>query len=181
MTMPRPVWVRHRWDLTGLDVTMPVPAGYSFRLASAVEATEVTQVVLAAYAGDPAWAPQLDAIKERLTERIQTTLGRPNAAYMVAEYQGAIVAVSGVAEAHWTDQQLLTGVCVLPEHQRRGLGTYLLGESLLWLRGRGLAHAQVYTEEGSVADRKIYPRFGSQRTVGVEYPAARSPRGLTSA
>jgi ribosomal protein S18 acetylase RimI-like enzyme len=186
MMVKRPSrWVRHQWDLTHLQVAVSRPVGYSFRLATPAEAARLTEVVLAAYAAEPAWALQLSAIAERMTERIQETIGQPDAAYLVVEQDGVVVGVSGVAEAHWTDQQLLTGICVLPAHQRRGLGTYLLGESLRWLRGRGLARAQVYTERDSVADRGLYPRLGSRREVGVDYPGAHPPpgrpRGLTSA
>ena len=82
------------------------------------------------------------------------------------------MAVSGIAKEHWTDQNLLTGICVLPEHQRKGLGRYLLGLSLLRLKEMRLQKAQVYTESGSLADRKIYPIFGSHREEGVPYPGA---------
>jgi ribosomal protein S18 acetylase RimI-like enzyme len=167
-------WVRYRWDLTQLPVSLSPPATYNFRLATPAEAARLTEVVLAAYAAEPAWAPQLSTIAERMTQRIRETIGQANAAYLVVEQNDVVVGVSGVAETHWTDQQLLTGICVLPAHQRRGLGTFLLGESLRWLRERGLAQAQVYTEKDSMADRRLYSRFGSRREVGVEYPGAHS-------
>ena len=106
-----------------------------------------------------------------MTERIQTTIGKPGSQYLVAEAKGHIVAVSGIAKEHWVGQNLLTGICVVPEHQQRGLGKYLLARSLLRLHEMGLETARVYTEAGSLADRKIYPRFGSTREVGVDYPA----------
>jgi len=37
----------------------------------------------------------------------------------------------------------------------------------------GLSQAQVYTEAGSLADRKIYRLFGSKREEGVNYAAVR--------
>jgi len=160
-------------------------------------------------------------IEQRLTERILTTLGMPDTDYLAAECGGRLTAISGVAKAHWTGQNLLTGVCVLPSHQRQGLGAsshnlthnsspmmtqnvmrktqclcgfskahsesgyvtnsyigyvtmrlgkYLLGLSLGRLRAMGLRQARVYTENGSLADRKVYPLFGSVREEDVEYP-----------
>jgi len=50
------------------------------------------------------------------------------------------------------------------------LGKYLLGLSLGRLRAMGLRQARVYTENGSLADRKVYPLFGSVREEDVEYP-----------
>jgi len=35
-----------------------------------------------------------------------------------------------------------------------------------------MTQAQVYTERASVADRKIYPLFGSRREENVQYPGA---------
>jgi len=108
-----------------------------------------------------------------MTKRINETLGATGCHYVVAEFNGQIVGVSGVSRSHWTDQNLLTGICVAPEHQRRGLGAYLLAASLRCLRDMGLVAAKVYTEAGSLADQKIYPRFGSQREEGVQYPGLR--------
>lgn len=95
-----------------------------------------------------------------------------DADYLVARRGKKFVAVSGIAKEHWTDQNLLTGICVLPEHQRKGLGRYLLGLSLLRLKQMGLRKAQVYTESGSLADKKIYSLYGSQREEDVRYPGA---------
>ena len=112
----------------------------------------------------------MDGIRERMTDRIETTFGREDADYLVARRGGEMVAASGVAKEHWTEQNLLTGVCVLPEHRRKGLGRHLLGLSLLRLRRMGLREARVYTESGSLADRTLYPLFGSRREEGVRYP-----------
>jgi uncharacterized protein len=168
---PPVVWVRHRWNLP-LSIPSTHVDGYTIRTAAAHERDAVLRVVLAAYASDPIWLPMMEGITRRMTRRIDETFGSNGAAYfVVADRDGAIAAVSGVAESHWTDQNLLTGICVLPPHQRHGLGAALLAESLRWLQSRGLKEARVYTERGSLADRKIYPRFGSTREEGVDYPA----------
>ena len=164
-------WVRHVWDLEGLEIRLVPPEGYDFDPASTGEEQQIVDVVLSAYASDPIWAPMMDAISKRMTERIKTTLGAVNTNYIVARKNRSIVAASGLAKQHWTDQNLLTGICVLPGHQRKGVGRHLLGLSLLRLKQMGLGRAQVYTERGSLADRKIYRLFGSQREEGVRYPA----------
>jgi GNAT superfamily N-acetyltransferase len=158
-----------------LRVDVRAPAGYRFRAARADELDDVIRVVLSAYASDPVWAPLLRGITDRMTKRIRATLGAADSPYVVAELDSGIVGVSGTARAHWTDQNLLTGICVAPEHQRKGLGRYLLATSLLGLRELGLATARVYTEAGSLADRKIYPLFDSTREAGVDYPGLRPP------
>jgi len=110
------------------------------------------------------------SITSRMTERVARAFESSDSDGICATHRSQVIAISGVAESHWTGQDLLTGICVLPEHQRRGLGICLLGASLNWLRDRGLEAAPVFTEEGSIADAKVYPQFGSERIRGVEYP-----------
>ena len=167
------IWVRYTWDLPNLSLNLQKPPNYLFRSVQPTELNAATATVLAAYTSDAVWGHQIERIRERMAERITSTLGRAGSEYIAAEFRGSLVAISGVAKSHWTDQNLLTGVCVLPEHQRRGLGSYLLGLSLSWLSGMGLLQARVYTQAGSVADCKIYPLFGSMREEGVEYPGAK--------
>ena len=168
----RAVWVCYTWDLHKVRTTVAAPEGYEFCSAARGDCREVIDVVLSAYASDPTWRPKMQDIRGRMTERIETTLGAADVGYLVAKRGGLIVAVSGVAREHWTGQNLLTGVCVLPEHRGRGLGRHLLGLSLLRLLGMGLRRAQVYTESGTLADRRLYPSFGSRRVEGVFYPGA---------
>lgn len=170
MKRMKPNWVKFIWNLTTINVHLAPPLGYQFSSALPDQASEILQVVLAAYASDPVWLPIIDGVKRRMTERIQTTLGSNGSDYVIAKYGEDIVGVSGVAKNHWTDQNLLTGICIVPTHQRRGIGTYLLGLSLLRLREMGVDLAKVYTEAGSLADRKVYPRFGSQREEVEFYP-----------
>jgi hypothetical protein len=164
------LWVRYTWDLQDFNPDLSVPAGYTFRSVAPTESKIAIDLVLSAYRSDPVWRPLMAAIEQRLTERILTTLGLPDTDYLAAEDGGHLTAISGVAKSHWTGQNLLTGVCVLPSDQRRGLGKYLLWLSLRRLRAMGLGQARVYTEKGSLADRKLYPLFGSVREENVEYP-----------
>lgn len=170
MNLEEIIWARHVWDLDAQAMRLIPPPGYDFDSASSDKEQDIVHVAISAYASDPVWGPVIDDIRKRMTERIRTTLGVEDADYLVARKGGTIVAVSGVAMKHWTDQNLLTGICVLPEHQRKGVGKHLLGLSLLRLKEMGLRRAQVYTEAGSLADRKIYTLFGSRREIGVRYP-----------
>lgn len=170
MNLKEVIWARHTWNLNEINICLEAPEGYLFSSVARDKAREIIDVVLSAYASDPIWLPLMDGIRKRMTERIQTTLGRPDADYLVALLEGEVVGASGVAKHHWTDQNLLTGICVLPEHQRKGIGTHLLGLSLFRLREMGLHEVKVYTESGSLADGKIYPLFGSHRAEGVRYP-----------
>jgi ribosomal protein S18 acetylase RimI-like enzyme len=131
-------------------------------------------VLAAAYGSEPKWEARLGEILGRLHERVRSTLGRTDYDYLLATTGGQqIVAVSGLARTHETGQNFLTGVCSHPKHQRLGLGTHLLSHSLHRLHTMGVPSARVYTEEGSAADRFLYPRFNSTRLAGVDYPGGR--------
>jgi GNAT superfamily N-acetyltransferase len=155
-----------------MESSAPLPQPYRAGRATSDQFSDVVGVVVAAYASDPTWARIIDRIRDRMRPRIAETLGKPGAAYITVAGDGELVAVSGVATQHWTDQTLLTGICVIPGHQRRGIGTWLLGASLRCLREMGLDSARVYTEAGSLADRKIYPLYGGRREDRVTYPGA---------
>lgn len=163
------VWVKYVWDLPGQVFEMPLPAGYEVRSGRLGEAEMLAEVSVAAYASNPTWAPMIKSIRQRMTDRVMQTFGDEGSEYFCVVKDDEVVAVSGMAEKHWTRQNFLTGPCVLPEHQRRGLGVCLLAISLDWLQERGLAKGVVFTEENSIADKKVYPHFRFERIVGVEY------------
>lgn len=169
------VWVRYEWDLRAKLDGNAAPTGYRFCSALADEREIVTNIVITAYASDPVWNAMIEDIKRRMTDRIATTLGKPTTDYIVAERDGQIVAVSGIALSHWTQQNFLTGLCVIPSHQRKGLGKHLLYLSLVRLKEMGVQKATVYTERGSVADTRLYRQFDSVREEGVAYPALTLP------
>ena len=166
-------WVRFDWNLDRLADQIAFPAGYVQGAAVPANRTELLTTLLKAYASDQVWKPQLTAIQARMQRRLDETIGREGNIYLIVRSDEKIVAVSGVARDHWTDQNLLTGICVLPGHQRLGIGRALLLASLYALREMRCATARVYTEHNSLADRKIYPLFGSTRTSGVQYPGER--------
>jgi N-acetylglutamate synthase-like GNAT family acetyltransferase len=117
----------------------------------------------------------MPAVRRRLAERVDTTLGAEGFEYLMIEQDESIAGVSGIAREHSSDQNLLTGVCVARRHQRRGLGRHLLQWSLVRLREMGLATAQVYTHSESVAANKLYSLFSPHREEGVLYPGAQRP------
>jgi len=165
-------WARFSWDLARASLPTFPPADSTVSRASPESAEVILEVVTEAYGSDPVWKEMLPAIRERMRSRIAETISDECCEYLLLTKASGIVGVSGIAEAHWTGQNLLTGICIRPAFQQQRLGTFLLGYSLYRLRSRGLIRATVYTEQGSLADRKIYPLFGGVREANVEYPGA---------
>jgi GNAT superfamily N-acetyltransferase len=169
----RGTWARFTWNLSAAHLPTVAPAGSDVSQAGPELAADVLDIVTEAYGSDPVWKTMLPAIKERMRVRIAETISDPDCEYLLLRRGDELAAVSGIAIEHWTGQNLLTGICVRPAFQRRRLGTFLLGYSLHRLRARGLTTATVYTEHGSLADRKIYPMFGGAREANVDYPGAK--------
>jgi N-acetylglutamate synthase-like GNAT family acetyltransferase len=167
--------VRFDWPLTNGEFRARAVSGYRVRPAVRDDLDGMLAVISAAYASDPVWRELTADIERRVGGRIRDHLEDPRAHFTVAEREGAIVALNGVALDHPTRQSLITGICVAPAHQGRGLGTALLAVSLAWLRDRGVATATVTTDGQSVAAR-VYARFGAIRTSGVAHEDAPKPR-----
>lgn len=85
-------------------------------------------------------------------------LGQPNRSYVVAASDGSVVGYSGMMligeDAH------VTTISVLPEQQRRGLGTFLLLDLARTARRRGARHLTLEVRTGNVAAQALYRRFG---------------------
>lgn len=162
--------MRYTWDLQSLDLSLRLPDAFDFRPIAPTQVNEVIEVVLSAFESDPTWQPLMTDIRRRLPERIAVTLGTRGSTYIGASQGDKLVGVTGVAAAHWSGQNLLTGVCVLPAYQKLGLGKSLLGISLLVLRAAGRSQARVYTAANSLADQKLYSLFEAVREEGAQYP-----------
>jgi|SRR5262245_1356682 len=164
-------WARFDWPLAGVEFPARIAPGYALRRAVRGDLEAMLGVVGAAYASDPVWQGLTGDIERRVGARICEHLDDPLAHFLLAEFEARIVALNGVAIGHSTGQHLITGICVDPAHQGRGLGTALLATSLVWLRDQGIATATVTTDARSVAAR-VYARFGAVITPGVAFPDA---------
>jgi len=76
-----------------------------------------------------------------------------------------VIGVSALRAEEGAGPQLLSGIILDYEYQRRGLGTALLHASLRHLAERGLGAASVITREGIPAARYLYPKFGGKGAV----------------
>ena len=165
------VWLRFSWRLPGAAFIAAVPAGYQIRVAHRHECEAVVASALAAYGSDLTWTSMMERIRERLSARIRATLGAPGTRYAVAVKGGAIAGVSAASLERCDGHNLITGVCVAPAHQGRGLARVLLCDNLVWLRDQGLEEAQVFTDPASVAAQRVYPMFGARVAEAPDYRA----------
>ncbi|MGE0093470.1 MAG: GNAT family N-acetyltransferase [Alphaproteobacteria bacterium] len=165
------VWLRFSWHLPGAAFIAPAPAGYEIRAANEDECEAVVSAALAAYETDETWVTMMGRIRERLSARIRATLGTSGTRYAVAVKDGEIAGVSAASLERHDGHNLITGVCVAPAHQGRGLARSLLCDNLIWLRDQGLEEAQVFTDPRAVAAKRVYPMFGARVDEAPEYRA----------
>ncbi len=177
-------WTRFDWTLEQADLGSRVPDGYAIRGAVSADIDQMMEVIVVAYRSDPVWSGLEADIERRVGGRIRRLLGPTGgidgAHFIVAVHAEKIVGLNGVAVDHESKQNMITGICVDPEHQGRGLGTALLGCSLAWLRDQGVKRATVTTDVRSAA-AAVYGRFGAIRTDGASFENPPRPsRGLES-
>jgi hypothetical protein len=166
------LWVQYVWDLTRLPAEAPkIDSRYTVEAAT-LEDRELLQAAMSrSISMEPAWSNDT-AARIRLTEEIINTAFPAGEASFIAIKHGArIIAASAIREAADKISNLPLGVCVLNEYRCRGLGTFLLYESLRRLCDRGLETARLVTKKGLPADRFLYPKFGSVRTELAAVPA----------
>jgi GNAT superfamily N-acetyltransferase len=165
-------WTRFDWMLDQADLRSPIPDGYTIRSAVSADIGQMMEVIVAAYRSDPVWSGLEADIERRVGGRIRRLLGPTGgidgAHFIVAVRAKNIVGLNGVAVRHESEQNMITGICVHPKHQGRGLGTALLGCSLAWLRDQGVKRVTVTTDIRSAA-AAVYGRFGAIRKDGASF------------
>jgi GNAT superfamily N-acetyltransferase len=93
------------------------------------------------------------------------------ATFISIKHGARIIAASAIRDSGDKVSNLPLGVCVLNEYRCRGLGTFILYDSLRRLRERGLDEARLVSKKGLTADRFLYPKFGGKRVELVGAPA----------
>lgn len=162
------LWVQYTWDLKKFHVDLLKPQGYDFRTGVRKDLKPVIKVVIASSVLDNGWQLLFRSFTVKMIERIGATLGSANTAYIIAEKDSEIVGITGLAKEHWTRQNFITGICVLPEHRVKGVEKYLLALSLIKLKEMDMHFAKAVTESGSLLDKKVYRSFGSVRRPEAE-------------
>jgi len=166
------VWVQYSWDLTRLPAEAPrIDPRYTVEAATADDRALLQAAISRSVSMEPAWSDDMNARIKLAEEIIENAFPAGEVAFVAIKHGARIIAASAIREAADKPSNLPLGVCVLNEYRSRGLGTFLLYESLRRLRDRGLDIARVVTKKGLTADRFLYPKFGGTRLVLDAVPA----------
>ena len=166
------VWVQFTWDLKTLPTdAVKLPSRYTVEAATLDDRNLLLAAVSRSLSMEPAWSDDLAARVKLAEEIIQTSFPAGEVVFVAIKHGARIIGAACIRDAGDKVSNLPLGVCVLNEYRCRGLGTYLLHESLRRLKERGLEEARVVTRKGLTADKYLYPKFGGERVVLTGAPA----------
>jgi ribosomal protein S18 acetylase RimI-like enzyme len=165
-------WVQFTWDLKKLPNAAPkLPASYTVESSPQEDKALLLAAVSRSYTMESAWSDDLSARVKLVEEIINNDFVSGEVAFIAIKHGARVIGAAAIRDSGDKVSNLPLGVSVLNEYRCRGLGTFLLYESLRRLRERGLDQARVVTKKGVPADRYLYPKFGGERTVLVGAPA----------
>ena len=162
-----------RWDLSKFDYPSPSQtAEVRLRLALESEigsAAEVWYEGLAEEEGSP-WANYLKKWTPATAAKLfLDSKKRLGAKMLLAEEREMIVGINGIiSERNSGKGRFFTGIVVLPNYRRRGIGSLLLHKTLSDLDKEGLRCAEVETIQGIPAAKYLYPKYGGKN---IQVPA----------
>jgi ribosomal protein S18 acetylase RimI-like enzyme len=160
------VWVQFTWNLKTLTPDVPkIDPRYVVEAATLEDKNLLLAAVTRSMSMEPAWSDDLAARVKLAEEIVQTALPAGEVTFVAIKHGQRIIGASAIRDAGDKVSNLPLGVCVLNEYRNRGLGTYLLHESLRRLKERGLEMARHVTRKGITADRFLYPKYGGERVV----------------
>ncbi|MEI8235290.1 MAG: GNAT family N-acetyltransferase [Verrucomicrobiota bacterium] len=158
-------WAQFSWDLSKNPPVCPaLPPSFSIRRATAEDHSTVRSVVLSSFTLDSDWNPFFGEIRPLIEAAISEVFHEKSEPFcLVISHGPRIIGASGLGGERDARRHLLTGPCLSLEYHNRGLGTVLLGQSLLALRDAGVSTVRGVTKQGSAAAQFLYPKFGSVR------------------
>ena len=165
------VWVQYSWDLARLPAEAPkLDSRYTVEAAT-LDDRELLQAAMSrSVSMEPAWSDDMTPRIKLVDEIINVSFPVGEASFVAVKHGSRIIAAAAIREAADKISNLPLGVCVLNEYRCRGLGTFLLYESLRRLCDRGLDTARLVTKKGLPADKFLYPKFSSVRAVLTAVP-----------
>ena len=157
-------WIQFSWNLKTLPAEAPkLAARYTVEAATLDDRNLLLAAVSRSVSMEPAWSDDMAARVKLAEDIIQTAFPAGEVEFVAIKHGARIIGTAAIRDAGDKVSNLPVGVCVLNEYRCRGLGSFLLYESLRRLRERGVEEARLVTKKGLPADRFLYPKFGGKR------------------
>lgn len=157
--------IRFQWDLKKAPTQAPsLPAKHEIKELKEYDVESLWEGMQKSFLNEKSWIVGLDGHLDELRRRLFPEGKAMTGMQMLGLVHGArVVGFSAVLPVAGEGPQLLSGVVIDYEYQRRGFGTALLHATLRHLAAQGLETAAVVTRETVPAAKFLYPKFGGQR------------------
>ncbi|MCX6935548.1 MAG: GNAT family N-acetyltransferase [Verrucomicrobia bacterium] len=156
--------MRFEWDLAKVPTQpAPLPVKHEIKIQANPDVESLWEGIQRAFLNENAWMVSLESHLDQMRKKTFPD-GKPLAGMdvLVLQHGSRVVGVSALQAVEGDGPQLLSGVVLEYEYQRRGLGSALLLASLRHLADRGLEKASVITRGSVPAARYLYPKFGGR-------------------
>ena len=159
--------VRFEWDLGKVPVQLlPLPGKHEIKVQANPVVETLWDAMQRSFLNESAWMVNLESHLDPMRKKIFPE-GKPLVGMdiLVLQHGLRVVGVSAVLAVAGVGPQLLSGIVMEYEYQRRGLGSALLLASLRHCADKGLEKASVVTRVGVPAARYLYTKFGAHSTL----------------
>jgi N-acetylglutamate synthase-like GNAT family acetyltransferase len=160
------VWIQFTWDLGALPgQSPPLDKRYHVGPALPEDADALVAAITRSYSMEQGWSSDLEVRLNLAQQLVADYLPSDEIDFIAVRHGNRIIAASAINHKIESPSQLPLGISVLTEYRSRGIGSFLLHESLRQLREKGLKTAHVVTRKGVTAERYLYSKFGATRSV----------------
>jgi GNAT superfamily N-acetyltransferase len=159
--------IRFTWDLRKVPTeSVALPVKHEIKLLPNPDVESLWEGIQRSFLNEKAWIVGLESHLDELRKKTFPE-GKPvpGMEVLVLAHGSRVIGVSALQPTLGDVPQLISGIILDYEYQRRGLGVALLHATLRHLAEKGLETASVITREGIPAARYLYPKFGGQGSV----------------
>lgn len=157
-------WICFEWELSSLDLPVPLTSPLVIRTAQPSEKEIVLKVLLSAFSMDSSWGDISRRLQEGIGHFVDRAFEKGDPSCIVALHGQRIIGASLLDTNTEATNHLLSGPMILHEYRNRGLGSGMLAASLAFLKSKGVLKALGVTRGNSISARFIYTKFSSAQS-----------------
>ena len=155
-------WLKFTWDLQMLPgLQEKLPAHYQIVPARADDEMALRKIFSSSFLLDPAWNSTIGYVMRTIQSRLDTALSSDEYTCLTLRHGQRIIGAAVLHPHENTAEHFSIGPTVLIEYRNRGLGTFLLHESLKWLREAGMNQVSALSIDYAPVTKFVYPKFGA--------------------
>ncbi len=158
-------WLQFTWDLQLLPgLTEKLPAHYQIAPAKEGDEMALRKIFSSSFLLDPAWNSTIGYVMRTIQSRLDTALTSEEYTCLTLRHGQRIIGAAVLHPQESAPEHFSIGPTLLIEYRNRGLGTFLLHQSLEWLRDAGMNRVSAVSIDYAPVTKFLYPKFGAVMT-----------------